>query len=91
MTSDKFVRKVATDNNLTLKEVRAMVDYFETAVKAYVASGESVKVLDVNFDVADVPETTRYNPIEKKPITYPATKRVTTRPSAELKRTAKGM
>lgn len=89
MTSDKFIREVASANNMTLKEVRNYADMFEVALKKFVSNNDSIKVLDINVDVVDVPETTRYNPIEGKPVTYPATKRITTRPSADLKRTAK--
>lgn len=91
MTSDKLIRKVASDNGMTIKDVRAMAGMFESALKDYVKSGENVKFCDVSFNVKDVPETTRFNPIEKKPIVCPATKRLTTKASAGLKRVAKGI
>lgn len=90
MTSSQFIKEVATKYGMTQKAVKEMADIFETAIKEKVKNGETIKVFDITFSVKDVPERSGFNPLTMKPAVYPATKKVSLKPSSDFKKVAKG-
>lgn len=57
MTKKKLIKAIATETNITQKDVIAVLDTLKAVVVDTVQNGKDVKIADfVNFSVKEVPE-----------------------------------
>lgn len=85
MTSSTIIKKVAEKLNMTQKDIKTIADTFEVVVKESLMDGEKFKFADVSYDVKDVPAHTGFNPVKNEPMEIAATRKVTLKPSKDMK------
>lgn len=87
LNKDAIIRKLATDNELTLKQAKSLYEQILGTVGEALAEGTAVRLSGFGtLKVLDVAARTVRNPRTGEPVDVPARKRVRFSASAALKR-----
>lgn len=87
LNKDAIIRKLAADNELTLKQAKSLYEQILGTVGDALAEGTSVRLSGFGtLKVLDVAARTVRNPRTGEPVDVPARKRVRFSASAALKR-----
>ncbi len=87
INKDAIVRKLAADNELTLKQARSLYEQILGTIGSSLAEGTAVRLSGFGtLKVLDVAARTVRNPRSGEPVNVPARKRVRFSASAALKR-----
>lgn len=91
-TSKDFIKRVAENMGVTQKTAKEFANGFELTLKEMISQAEvddEFRCLDIRFVKKEVPARECKNPATGEKISVPASKKVTIKPSADIKRVAK--
>ena len=78
MTKTQLIEKIAKENEMTKKQVAAVVDAWIAAVEETLAAGENIQIAGFgSFAVKEIAAHTGRNPRTNEPVEIPASRRVT--------------
>lgn len=93
MTSKSIIKMVAEEMGRTQKEVKEFADAFEIVLKKFISESavkEKIKCMDLTFSKQDTKERKGRNPQTGESITIPASKKLSVKPSKDMKDIIKG-
>jgi DNA-binding protein HU-beta len=86
MTKTQLIDKIAKENEMTKKQVAAVVDAWIAAVEETLAAGENIQIAGFgSFAVKNIAAHTGRNPRTNEAVEIPASRRVTFSASKTLK------
>lgn len=94
MTSKSIIKMTAEKMGVSQAHVKEFADALEDSFKDIIEelpADEKVKLMDFTFIKKDVASRQGRNPSTGESMIIPATKKLTVKPSAEVKRIVKGM